>query len=65
MNGVGEMPMLAVIVTGNPTKSYRTRDPLRIVGEITEWQGHPPEQLKAMKDHLERLKEQGIEAIED
>jgi hypothetical protein len=50
---------------GNPTKSYRTRDPLRVIGEITDWQGHPPEQLQAMKDHIARLKEQGIEAIED
>lgn len=50
---------------GNPTKSYRSRDPLRVLGEITEWQGHPPEVLKAMKDHLEQLRQQGIEAIED
>jgi rifampin ADP-ribosylating transferase len=50
---------------GNPTKSYRTRDPLRVTGEVTDWQGHTPEQLKAMKDHLERLKDLGIEAIED
>ena len=48
----------------NPTRSYRSRAPLRVTGEVTEWQGHPPEQLKAMKDHLERLKEQGIEAID-
>ena len=51
-------------VPGNPTKSYRTREPLRVVGEVVEWKGHPPEQLKAMKDHLEELKRQGIEAIE-
>lgn len=50
---------------GNPTKSYRSRDPLRVIGEVTDWQGHSPEQLKAMKDHLERLKELGIEAIGD
>lgn len=50
---------------GNPTKSYRTRDPLRITGEITDWTGHPPEQLQAMKDHLARLAAQGIEAIDD
>lgn len=49
---------------GNPTKSYRSRAPLRVVGEIAQWQGHPPEQLKAMKDHLTRLREQGIEAID-
>jgi hypothetical protein len=50
---------------GNPTKSYRTRDSLRVTGEITQWTAHSPEQLKAMKDHLEVLKQQGIEAIED
>ena len=50
---------------GNPTKSYRTRHPLRVTGEIPDWQGHSPEMLKAMKDHLEELKRQGIEAIED
>ena len=50
---------------GNPTKSYRTRDPLRVTGEVTDWQGHSPEELKAMKDHLEELKRLGIEAIED
>lgn len=49
---------------GNPTRSYRTRDPLRVTGEVAEWQGHPPEQLQAMKDNLERLKQMGIEAIE-
>jgi rifampin ADP-ribosylating transferase len=50
---------------GNPTMSYRTRDPLRVTGEVTDRAGHPPEQLQAMMDHLQRLKEQGIEAIED
>lgn len=50
---------------GNPTKSYRTRDPLRIIGEVTDWQGHAPEQLQAMKDHLAHLERLGIEAIED
>ena len=50
---------------GNPTKSYRSQSPLRITGEITDWQGHTPEQLNTMKEHLERLKQLGIEAIED
>lgn len=50
---------------GNPTKSYRTRHPLRIIGEVTEWQGHTEEQLKVMYDHLARLKELGIEAIQE
>lgn len=50
---------------GNPTKSYRTRDALRIVGEVTEWTGHSPEQLKHMRDRLAELERLGIEAIED
>jgi hypothetical protein len=50
---------------GNPTQSYRTRDPLRVIGEVTDWQGHTPEQLQAMKYHLEELKRLGVEAIED
>jgi rifampin ADP-ribosylating transferase len=50
---------------GNPTKSYRTREPLRVTGEVTDWQGHSPEALKAMKDDLERLMRLGVEAIDD
>jgi len=50
---------------GNPTKSYRSRDPLRVTGEITDWTGHSSEELKAMKDHIERLRRLGVEAIED
>ena len=50
---------------GNPTKSYRTKHPIRVTGEVTEWQGHSPEQLKAMKDHLEHLKVLGVEAVDD
>lgn len=50
---------------GNPTKSYRSLHPLRVAGEVKNWQGHSPEQLNAMKAHLEKLKQLGIEAIED
>lgn len=50
---------------GNPTKSYRSLYPFRVISEVTEWKRHSPEQIKTMKDHLERLKQQGIEAIED
>jgi hypothetical protein len=50
---------------GNPTKSYRSREPLRVTGEVMDWQGHSPEALKTMKDNLERLKQLGVEAIED
>jgi hypothetical protein len=50
---------------GNPTKSYRSKDPFKVVGEVSLWQGHSSEKIKAMKDGLAKLKEQGIEAIED
>lgn len=50
---------------GNPTKSYRSREPLRVTGEIMDWQGHSAEQLKSMQENLDRLKELGIESIEE
>ena len=50
---------------GNPTKSYRSREPFRVVGEVTEWQGHSLEKLKEMHDHLESLRQRGVEAIEE
>jgi hypothetical protein len=49
---------------GNPTLSYRSRDPLRIVGEVIAWRPHAPAQLQAMKDAIARLKAEGVEAIE-
>ncbi|WP_105432176.1 NAD(+)--rifampin ADP-ribosyltransferase [Neorhizobium sp. T6_25] len=50
---------------GNPTLSYRSRDPLRIIGEVTEWQGHSPEQVEQMKDGLARLTAEGLNKIID
>lgn len=50
---------------GNPSMSYRSIHPFKVVGEITIWQGHSPEQVKAMKEALQRLKEQGIKSLND
>ena len=50
---------------GNVTQSYRTRHPLRVVGEVDDWQGHDPEVLQRMLDDLARLREQGLDVIED
>ncbi|MBY3553451.1 NAD(+)--rifampin ADP-ribosyltransferase [Modestobacter lapidis] len=50
---------------GNPTRSYRTRHPLRVVGEVDSWEGHAPEALKGMLDNLEVLRAQGRDVIED
>ncbi len=50
---------------GNITQSYRTRHPLRVVAELDNWEGHPPEVLKQMLDNLALLREQGRDVIED
>jgi rifampin ADP-ribosylating transferase len=50
---------------GNPTHSYRTREPVRIVGEIRDWVGHSPEQLQAMRNSLADLERRGLAAIDD
>jgi rifampin ADP-ribosylating transferase len=50
---------------GNPTRSYRTREPVRIVGELDDWVGHPPEQVQAMRDRLAELERQGLAVIDD
>jgi len=50
---------------GNPTRSYRSRQPFRVVGEVADWHGHSETQLRDMRDHLENLKQRGVEAIEE
>ncbi len=35
---------------GNPTHSFRSREPLRVVGELVDWIGHAPEKLQAMRE---------------
>ncbi|ABC83635.1 hypothetical protein Adeh_3870 [Anaeromyxobacter dehalogenans 2CP-C] len=50
---------------GNPTKSFRSRSPLRVTGELTTWQGHTPEAVQARKDGLARLQQLGDVVIDD
>ena len=50
---------------GNVTQSYRTRHPMRIVEEVQTWEGHPPATLQVMLDNLARLRENGLDVIED
>jgi hypothetical protein len=50
---------------GNPTMSYRSKHPFRVVGEVTVWQGHTREMLRAMKEGVAKLKKDGVEAIEE
>ena len=47
---------------GNPTQSFRSRDPLRVISELKEWVGHSPEKLQAMRAGIERI---GPGQIED
>ena len=50
---------------GNPTQSFRSREPVRVAGELEDWVGHSPEKLQAMRDGLRALKRQGAAKIED
>ena len=49
---------------GNPTQSYRSRDPLRVIAEVTKWQGHPAEQLRQMKENVARAMAKGPAIID-
>jgi hypothetical protein len=49
---------------GNPTLSYRSRDPVRVIAEVTMWQGHSPERLQQMKENVARAKAEGANIID-
>lgn len=50
---------------GNPTRSYRSSAPLRVVREVTDWEPHPPEAVQRMRDGVAEAERRGIEAIND
>jgi rifampin ADP-ribosylating transferase len=41
---------------GNPTRSYRTQAPLKIIGEVTDWVRQTPEQLQQWRERLANVK---------
>jgi hypothetical protein len=49
---------------GNPTLAYRSRDPLRVIAEVTKWQGHSSERLQQMKENVVRAKAGGADIID-
>jgi len=49
---------------GNPTRCYRSKDPIRVVEEVA-WDPHPPEVLQHMRDSLAALKARGEDVIDD
>jgi rifampin ADP-ribosylating transferase len=50
---------------GNPTCSYRTRQPVRVVAELDGWVGHSVEQQETMRAGLAELRRQGRAVIDD
>jgi len=50
---------------GNPTRSFRTREPVKVVGELVDWVGHSPEQLQAMREGLVDLERRGLAVIDN
>lgn len=50
---------------GNPTRSYRSSSPLKIVAELESWERHSREEIDTMLANLKKLKEEGLDVIED
>ena len=50
---------------GNPTRSYRTKAPLRIIGEVSDWEGHSPQALAVIRKRIQEAARLGIEAINE
>jgi rifampin ADP-ribosylating transferase len=50
---------------GNPSLSYRSAHPFRVVGEVGAWVGHSPEQIRAMRDGLDGLNERGVKSLNE
>ena len=50
---------------GNPTRSYRSSDPLRVIAEVTDWTRHSPEELDGMLAGLALLRAEGRDLVLD
>jgi rifampin ADP-ribosylating transferase len=50
---------------GNPTRSFRSREPLRVVGELVKWVGHSPSKLEAMRAAVDASRRAGKAQIVD
>ena len=44
---------------GNPTRSYRSTEPLRVVGEVTDWTRQTPEALRMWRERLDAMRLEG------
>ncbi|MDH7453924.1 NAD(+)--rifampin ADP-ribosyltransferase [Luteimonas composti] len=50
---------------GNPTRSFRSRHPLRILGELAHWTGHAPARLAEMRAFLAGLEPSQADPLDD
>lgn len=50
---------------GNPTRSYRSKSPLKIVAELASWERHSDDQINEMLASIESLRTQGKMIILD
>jgi rifampin ADP-ribosylating transferase len=50
---------------GNPTNSYRAQHGFRVVAEVRDWQGHPPDAIRAARESIELALKSGAPIIED
>ncbi|NKE04085.1 NAD(+)--rifampin ADP-ribosyltransferase [Mesobacillus selenatarsenatis] len=50
---------------GNPTRSYRSKSPLKIVAELSSWERHSDEEINHMLTFLKKVREQGKAVIYD
>jgi rifampin ADP-ribosylating transferase len=50
---------------GNPTQSFRSLEPIRVVGELLDWVGHPAAALNAMRERVAAAMSQGTSPIVD
>jgi len=50
---------------GNPTKSYRSVHPLRIIAEVEDWEPSDPELVRGMLESLEAMRQQGMQDLID
>ena len=50
---------------GNVTRSFRTRHPMLVINKVHSWEGHAPDVFRGMLDNIARLREQGLDVIED
>ncbi|WP_398574193.1 NAD(+)--rifampin ADP-ribosyltransferase [Staphylococcus equorum] len=50
---------------GNPTRSYRSKEPLRIVAKLATWERHSNHDIEQMLKGLAQLRKDGLDIIED